>query len=256
MQSATPENTNTFSIVIPAWNEADLIEATVQSSKAAIDIVASEGQYTGEIIVVNNNSSDDTASIAEQAGATVVFEPINQIARARNTGARASDATWLIFLDADTTLTPELLTTTLQLLSSGNVTGGGSTMTFDRKLKGLILAAVNFWNWWSVKTRAAAGSYLFCQRIAFDAVGGFDEKQYVAEELVLSKKLRKYAKQHKQQFIILDKYPVITSARKLQWYSRSQQLKQFLLLLTPGSTRSKKRLAVWYDRSNIDDDKK
>ena len=63
MQSATPENTNTFSIVIPAWNEADLIEATVQSSKAAIDIVASESQYTGEIIVVNNNSSDDLSLI-------------------------------------------------------------------------------------------------------------------------------------------------------------------------------------------------
>jgi len=248
-------NTGSFSIIIPAWNEAEHIEATIQSATAAIATVTREHNYPAEIIVVDNNSSDNTASIAEQNGAKVVFEPINQIARARNTGARASNASWLIFLDADTTFTPELLTTTLQLLSSGNVTGGGSTMTFDRELKGLISATVNFWNWWSVKIRAAAGSYLFCQRIAFDAVGGFDEKQYVAEELVLSKKLRKYAKQHKQRFIIIDKYPVITSARKLQWYSRSQQLKQFLLLLTPGSTRSKKRLAVWYDRSNIDDKK-
>ena len=42
----------------------------------------------GEIIVVDNNSSDKTAEVANSKGARVVFEPINQISKARNTGAK------------------------------------------------------------------------------------------------------------------------------------------------------------------------
>ena len=54
-----------------------------------------------ELIVCDNNSTDRTAEIARAAGATVVFEPVNQIARARNSGAAAATGDWLIFVDAD-----------------------------------------------------------------------------------------------------------------------------------------------------------
>jgi glycosyltransferase involved in cell wall biosynthesis len=40
--------------------------------------------WSSELIVCDNNSSDRTAGIARAAGATVVFEPVNQISRARN----------------------------------------------------------------------------------------------------------------------------------------------------------------------------
>jgi glycosyltransferase involved in cell wall biosynthesis len=39
------------------------------------------------VIVVDNNSTDATAELARRGGARVVFEPVNQIARARNAGA-------------------------------------------------------------------------------------------------------------------------------------------------------------------------
>ena len=54
-----------------------------------------------ELIVCDNNSTDRTAEIARNAGARVVFEPVNQIARARNRGAAAATGDWLIFVDAD-----------------------------------------------------------------------------------------------------------------------------------------------------------
>jgi len=238
-----------FSIIIPAWNEAAHIEATVHSAYRAIEVQ----NHKGTVIVVDNNSSDDTASLAQSAGATVVFEPINQIARARNTGAKASNTDWLIFLDADTSLSPALLELTLTTLADDGVIGGGSTVTFDRELRGLAKATVAFWNWWSVKISVAAGCYIFCSKEAFDSVGGFDERQYAAEELYFSKRLRKLAKKSNQQFKILTEIPILTSARKFQWYSTRQKFIQVLQLLVPGSTRSKSKLAVWYDRSNIND---
>lgn len=237
----------TYSVVIPAWNESAQLRQTLIAVKNA----QSAQELFGEIIVVDNNSTDDTASIAASEGATVVSEPINQIARARNTGARASNSAYLVFIDADTSINPTILALTLDALNNGKVIGGGSTVAVDKKITGAAKHLLNGWNWWSVRIKAAAGCYLFCTREAFETVGGFDEKQYAAEELVLSKRLRTLGRLRSQKFVIFDKAPVITSARKLDWYSTRQKLTQLLILLLPGSTRSKKMCAMWYDRNHI-----
>lgn len=253
------KSTFTYSIVIPAWNESHHIRKTINVLHKAQSQMQLEARaralpnFTGDIIVVDNNSTDDTAAIAKELGTTVIFEPVNQIAKARNTGAAASNADFIIFLDADTNINATLLRLTLEKLARGEVIGGGSTLTFDREIKGYAKIMVNLWNWWSVKIRAAAGCYVFCTKEAFSAVGGFDESHYAAEELVLSKKLRRYAKNNTKKFIIIADAPVVSSARKLDWYSRKQKIIQLVLLLIPGATRSRKMLGMWYDRSHITD---
>ena len=236
-----------FSVVIPAWNEAEYIEATLCAVKNAI----AQQQQRGEIIVVNNNSTDSTASLAKSSGARVVFEPVNQIAKARNTGARVSESEGLIFIDADSIITAELLTSSLRALSKGNVIGGGSTVAMNPKINGLPGMVLKFWNWWSVKSHSAAGCYLYCTREAFDTVGHFDERQFAAEELYLSKKLRNLAKQRGQQFLIHTHAPIVSSSRKVEWYSPWRIFKQVLLLLVPGSTRSRAMCFLWYDRDKL-----
>lgn len=249
---AVLEKPNSFSIVIPAWNEAEQIGATLIAANEA----ASAQPFSGDIIVVDNNSTDNTGDIAASAGATVVFEPINQIARARNAGAKASNAQWLVFIDADTTISPELLTASLQALASGDVIGGGATVAMDRELTGLPKLTLRFWNWWSVKSSTAAGCYIYCSKAAFESVGGFDEQYYAAEELHLSKRLRQLAKKRDQQFVIQTLAPVVSSARKIDWFSPWQCFKQVLLLLVPGATRSRVMCFLWYDRSKASSDKK
>ena len=76
-----------LSIVIPAYNEEKLLPRTLQSVQAAAGAFTAAG-WTFELIVCDNNSTDGTALLARAGGARVVFEPLNQIARARNTGAR------------------------------------------------------------------------------------------------------------------------------------------------------------------------
>ena len=77
-----------LSIIIPAFNEERLIGETLSRVQAGMAAFLRRGWET-ELIVCDNNSSDRTAELARTAGAKVVFEPINQIARARNSGACA-----------------------------------------------------------------------------------------------------------------------------------------------------------------------
>ena len=88
-----------LSIVIPAWNEEKLLPATLQALHSACASFSAAG-ISWEVIVCDNNSTDRTAEVARASGASVVFEPVNQISRARNTGAAAASGSWLLFLDA------------------------------------------------------------------------------------------------------------------------------------------------------------
>jgi glycosyltransferase involved in cell wall biosynthesis len=93
-----------ISIVVPAFNEEKLIERSLQSIRDASSIFSREH----EIIVCDNNSTDRTPELARAKGACVVFEPINQISRARNAGAAVAEGQWLVFVDADSFPSAEL----------------------------------------------------------------------------------------------------------------------------------------------------
>ena len=75
-----------FSIIVPAFNEERLLAASLTAIRTAAAVFTERGSEW-ELIVCDNNSTDRTGEIARAAGATVVFEPVNQIARARNAGA-------------------------------------------------------------------------------------------------------------------------------------------------------------------------
>ncbi|MBC7558366.1 MAG: glycosyltransferase family 2 protein, partial [Dermatophilaceae bacterium] len=93
-----------FSVVIPAVNEAADIGRCL-SSLAGQDF---QGDY--EIIVVDNNSTDNTAAIAQSHGATVLFEPNPGVCWARERGTEAARGEIVISTDADTTFDPGWLT--------------------------------------------------------------------------------------------------------------------------------------------------
>ena len=96
-----------FAIIIPAYNEEDYLAATLESVREAVSAMPG----SGTVVVVDNNSSDRTGEVAKTHGADlVVFEPHNQIARARNAGADSvKQIEHLVFVDADTLITENLL---------------------------------------------------------------------------------------------------------------------------------------------------
>jgi glycosyltransferase involved in cell wall biosynthesis len=204
----------------------------------------------GECIVVDNNSSDETAKIAAEHGADrVVFEPLNQIARARNAGAAVARGSYLVFVDADTRIEPALLSQTISMLETGDYVGGGSVVKFEGEISRIGRFGIGLWERISRLTQTAAGSYIFCLKQAFDAVEGFDERLYASEEVRLTNQLKRWAKTQGFKFQILSEYPVRTSARKLNWYSGPQILGWvFFMMFFPIAVRWKRLCGFWYKR--------
>jgi glycosyltransferase involved in cell wall biosynthesis len=67
-----------YSIIIPAYNEEEYLPVTLASVKHSMDTL---GQFEGEIIVTDNNSTDRTALVAKESGARVIFEEHLKTAR-------------------------------------------------------------------------------------------------------------------------------------------------------------------------------
>jgi glycosyltransferase involved in cell wall biosynthesis len=236
-----------ISVVIPAFNEEKLIGATLRSVQAAGAALGEIG-WTMEIVVCDNNSTDRTAELARAAGARVVFEAVNQIARARNTGAAAAGGEWLIFVDADSQPSRELFAEVAGEIGSGRCLAGGCTVRMDER-HFLGDCGTGLWNLISRMRKWTAGSFIFCQRAAFWKIGGFSGELFVSEEIDLSKRLNKLARQEGKKVVILHRHPLLTSARKLSLYT----LREYLgfcakAIFQPGKTlKSREECQPWYD---------
>lgn len=234
-----------YSIIVPAYNEEALLTATLGQLK-----VAMAGQaLVGELIVVDNNSTDRTGEIARGLGAHVVFESINQISRARNAGARHARGRYLVFVDADTRIGSELLRRALDNLETGECCGGGAVVTLDSGMHRGALLVLRLWNRLSVWLGLAAGCFFYCRRDDFDRCGGFSEQVYASEEIWLSRCLKRAGKQAGRRFCVIGAPGAVSSGRKLHWYGHGTQVALLLaLLLFPFLVRYKYFCGFWYRR--------
>lgn len=236
-----------YSIIVPAFNE----EVWLAKSLPAIHRAMGSVDEPGELIVVDNNSTDATASVARRLGAKVVFEPVNQISRARNAGARIAQGAYLVFVDADTLITVDLLKAALANLESGVCCGGGALVCFEDSCPWHVQCLAGFWNRLSSIFGWAAGSFVYCLRDGFNAIGGFSEKVYASEEVWLSRDLKRWGRERKLLFRIITDHHVTTSSRKLGQPIRNT-LGFLLILLFPPAVRFRRLCFVWYQRPEID----
>lgn len=99
---------NTCSVIIIAKNE-----------EARIAVCIEHVQFASEIIVVDNGSSDKTASIAKSLHATVIEKSGKDFAALREIGAKQATGDWLLYIDADELVTPALQKEILEKVSNG-----------------------------------------------------------------------------------------------------------------------------------------
>jgi glycosyltransferase involved in cell wall biosynthesis len=236
-----------ISIIVPAFNEERLLPATLRSIRSTTAAFDARG-WMSELIVCDNNSTDRTAEIARKEGARVVFEPFNQIARARNAGAAHASGDWLVFVDADSQPSRELFEDVAAEIEAGRCLAGGSTVAFDTDR----LAArffVTFWNALSRLCSWGAGSFVFCEAFAFREIGGFSQRLYAGEEIDLFRRLKRLARRRRRAIAILHRYPLATSDRKVRLYSGREQL-AFVLKASFSAGRALRDRGAcfpWYD---------
>jgi glycosyltransferase involved in cell wall biosynthesis len=232
-----------ISFVVPAYNEEELLGATLQALHAA----AAALDEAHEIVVADDASSDATAAVARRCGARVIEVAHRQIAATRNAGARAADGDRLIFVDADTVVSATVVRAALQALDAGAV-GGGAAVRFDGRIPRWAELALPAFVWAFRVSGLAAGCFLFCTKGAFEAVGGFDETLYAAEEIFMSRALKRHGR-----FVVLEQ-AVVTSGRKLRAYTAGELLRMAAPLAFRGwgAVRSRDGLELWYERRRDD----
>ena len=236
-----------ISVVVPAFNEERLLTASLTSIRAAMEGFARIG-WESELIVCDNNSTDRTAEIAKGAGAQVVFEPVNQIGRARNAGAAHARGDWIFFVDADSNPSVELFLEAADSLSSGRCLAGGSTVRYEDPHPSVALLT-GVWNAVSRINKWAAGSFIFCEAAAFRETGGFSEELYAGEEIDLFRRLKRLARRDRRTIVILHRHPLSTSDRKLRLYGW-REFFRFMVktVVSRGRTlRSRQDCFAWYD---------
>ena len=236
-----------ISFIVPAFNEEKLIADTLRSIRAAATAFAPLG-WESELVVCDNNSTDRTAKLAREAGARVVFEPLNQISRARNTGAAGAGGDWLIFVDADSHPGAELFADVAEAIQTERCIAGGSTVKLDGRYPVASLVAEG-WNLLSRIKKWAAGSFIFCEATAFRETGGFSHELFASEEIDLFERLKSLARQRGKRITILHRHPLVTSARKMHLYTTWEHLR-FLgktVLLWGRPLKSREECLTWYD---------
>lgn len=238
-----------ISIIVPAFNEEKLLAASLQAVKTAAAQAFGSAGLGWELILCDNNSTDRTSEMARDAGAKVVFEPINQIGRARNTGAAAASGEWLLFIDADSQPSRELLSDAAGLTRRPDVLLAGATMAMDESAF-LFRLACGLWNRVSRLRRLVAGSFILVRASAFREIGGFDLKFFAGEEIDFALRLQKrFGRRDRRRTIILHRHPLLTSARKLRLYRKGEMVR-FLIksIFRPRkTTSSREACAFWYD---------
>jgi glycosyltransferase involved in cell wall biosynthesis len=98
-------------IVIPCFNYRQYLGKAIHSAQAQ--------QYRSfEIIVVDDGSTDDSATLAEQADVRVIRQPNAGLGAARNAGLAEAAGEFVLFLDADDELLPDAVATGVAVLQA------------------------------------------------------------------------------------------------------------------------------------------
>jgi glycosyltransferase involved in cell wall biosynthesis len=238
-----------ISIIVPAYNEERLLPAALSHIKESSRVLSDRG-WEIELIVCDNNSTDRTVEVAREKGAIMVFEPVNQISRARNRGAAVASGDWLWFIDADSFPSAHLFRRTAEEIETGLLLAIGTTLEFD-DVPWVVRAIAGVWKLWSRLLSHMAGSFVVVETRAFRAIDGFSTEFFAGEEVDLSIRLKRWGRRQnpRRRVKVLSDAPLLTSGRKAHLYSTAETLR-FLLraMFAPLRTmRRKEDCAIWYD---------
>jgi glycosyltransferase involved in cell wall biosynthesis len=225
-----------FSVIVPAHNEALLLPRALAAITAAGTRVGGEV----EVVVVANRCTDDTAAIAAAAKAVVVDNSARNIAAVRNAGAAIATGDTIVTIDADCLMSPVALVEVDRLLGTGRYVGGGTTVRPERSSAGIratyaVMEVVTF-------LARLSGCMFWCARTDYEAIGGFDERHLIAEDIDFARRLRAHGRRTSRRFTKLRTAPVIASTRKFDrlgdWhmFAMARQLRDIRAVMKGNDT--------------------
>ncbi len=170
-----------ISVVIPTWNEADLVAEAIESARVG-------GAY--EVIVADGGSDDETVDRAKAAGAVVVEVERRGRSAQMNAGARAAEGDVVLFLHADCVLPDAFAAHVRSALTDPAVVGGafGFALSPEPAPAKPLIAATG-----AVRARFGipyGDQGLFVPTTLFRDLGGFPD-QPTMEDYEFARRLRR-----------------------------------------------------------------
>jgi len=197
-----------ISIVIPAHNE----EKYIGRCLASINEQVAPHDLQVEIIVVLNRCTDKTEGVAKYHGATIVSNDSKNLSEIRNTGVAHAKSEWVITIDADSWMSKGVLAEIYKHTKLPNPLGGGIRIKPERLSPGIavgygIMLVPAFF------LGLSFGMYWF-KKSDFDAIGGFDEKLHIAEDVNFLRRLKSHGRRSGRRYTIISVESITTSCRK------------------------------------------
>ncbi|MGL4622517.1 TIGR04283 family arsenosugar biosynthesis glycosyltransferase [Chroococcidiopsis sp.] len=219
-----------ISIIIPAVNEARVIEKTLASTQTGTNV---------EVIVVDGGSQDDTVAIASGWGAKVLSIPKGR-AKQMNFGAATATGEILLFLHADTRLPLGFDAMVRATMVKPNAIAGAFRLQIDSPLSSLRLIEWGV-NWRSRLLQMPYGDQaIFLRSSVFHQLGNFPDLPMM-EDFELMCQLRRRGR------IVILPTSVLTSPRR--WLEQGvcqTTIKNQIAVISYLLGVSPKKIAAWY----------
>jgi glycosyltransferase involved in cell wall biosynthesis len=165
-------------LIIPARNEEKRIGRLLES-------VRKQTLPPDEVIVVDNASTDSTAKIAKEYGATVVYESVTIRGKAWNTGFLASKGNFVAISGADFVLDPNWLTFLYQRITQNDSIGGVSATFLALNNEKLVPHLIEL----SSQVPRLGNAVMLYRRKAIQEAGSWNPKLHNAEDVDLAKRV-------------------------------------------------------------------
>jgi glycosyltransferase involved in cell wall biosynthesis len=236
-----------ISLVIPAYNEAELLPRLLDSVEAARQSYR-HGRAAIEVIVVDNGSTDLTAAIAADRGCVVTRVEERRIASARNGGARHAVGEILAFVDADMQVHQQTFNAIEDSLGTGRVVAGATGVRLERWSLGIALTYALFMILvWSLRMDTGV---VFCRREDFETIGGYDERRFFAEDVQFLMDLRRVGRRRGQRLVRLRTVKALASCRKFDihgdWHYFTDLFRLVPLMLRSPKATNEFAEKYWY----------
>jgi glycosyltransferase involved in cell wall biosynthesis len=208
----------TISVVIPVFNEGT---TTLQLLTALSRQYIPHGTAL-EVVVVDNNSTDDSVAIIHKfrketslVPVVVVSEHIRHVCVARNRGARVATGNILVFLDADNTVGTDFIADVVRAVRDDEH-HAGNFFTLPTRAERSDLFVFLMLEMIKILIVQKPFGKSFCVREVFAAVGGFNEAVSVGTNLDFLSRVRKHLLDTGGSFTHLGTVSVYASLRRFK----------------------------------------
>ena len=192
-----------ISVIVPAFNEEKRIKNCLES------IVNQDFKKKYEVILVDNNSTDNTVKIARKffPMVRIVPEYTQGVYFARFRGVREAKGEIIAFTDADSIVPKFWISNIVKAFENQNVSGVGGTVSLMPK-NGWISICESLVNYFNLNLKTFHGANMSFRKEAYFKCGGFLPKLNLGEDFYLSLRLKRVGK------VKVVENRVITSSRR------------------------------------------